>query len=117
MYRRSPYLLVVHHLIWLGNGIVSVYHSFRGGQGRHLELGPAWQNFHFTIPESLECGTLTRALEGELEEGAILGEGGWLQETRGSQGRGMTSSLHTDVLGVHRRMGGEHGGAREGGTH
>ena len=51
------------------------------------------------------------------EEGAILGEGEWLQETRGSQGRGMTSSLHTDVLGVHRRMGGEHGGAREGGTH
>ena len=47
------------------------------------------------------------------EEGETLGEGGWLQETKGSQGR-MTSSLHTDVLGVHRRGA---GGSREGGTH
>ena len=38
MYRGSPYLLVVHHLIWLGNGIVSIT-AFGEGKGGHLELG------------------------------------------------------------------------------
>ena len=54
MYRGSPYLLVVHHLIWLGNGIVSIT-AFGEGKGGHLELGLALlANFHCTIPESLD---------------------------------------------------------------
>ena len=54
MYRKSPYLLVVHHLIWLGNGIVSIT-AFGEGKGGHLELGLALlANFHCTIPESLD---------------------------------------------------------------
>ena len=73
----------------MGNGIVSIT-AFGEGKGGHLELGPCWQNFHFTIPESLECGTLTRAIEGELEEGmrGNIGGRGMVAGNEGKPGKG-----------------------------